>query len=341
MISLVNDYSEGAHPRLLEKIQELNLQANDGYGLDRYCEEAQRLIQRELGVPAAIHFVVGGTQANLTFLSAALRPHEAVISVASGHINVHETGAIEATGHKVLVAEGVAGKLTPQGIRKVVLQHEDEHMVQPRVVYISNATELGGVYTKEELMNLRAVCDEYNLWLYMDGARLGNALCSEENDCTLRDYAHYLDAFTIGGTKNGALMGEAIVLLHPAIQQDFRFLIKQKGGMLAKGFLLGAQFGELFRDGLYFQLALHANKMAMKLQKGLLNAGIPLWMYSTTNLLFPILTATQLAWLEQHATFSIWERRDDDRVTVRLVTSWATDETKIDAFLTALQQREK
>jgi threonine aldolase len=150
MISLVNDYSEGAHPRLLEKIQELNLQANDGYGLDRYCEEAQRLIQRELGVPAAIHFVVGGTQANLTFLSAALRPHEAVISVASGHINVHETGAIEATGHKVLVAEGVAGKLTPQGIRKVVLQHEDEHMVQPRVVYISNATELGGVYTKEE-----------------------------------------------------------------------------------------------------------------------------------------------------------------------------------------------
>ena len=246
MISFKNDYSEGACPEIMQAMMKTNRLQSDGYGLDPFCEGAKERIRQKVGnADCDVHFLVGGTQANLTIIASALRPYEAVIAAESGHINVHETGAIEGTGHKVIVADSAQGKVTLEGIRKVVTAHTDEHMVKPAMVYISNATEIGTVYTKAELSSIRRICDEYGLYLFMDGARLGSALMASDNDLKLSDIAELCDIFYIGGTKNGALFGEAVVIVNERLKKDFRYMIKHHGGMLAKGRLLGIQFYEL------------------------------------------------------------------------------------------------
>ncbi|MFR5526928.1 MAG: threonine aldolase family protein, partial [[Clostridium] innocuum] len=276
MYSFRNDYSEGAHPDILKRLLDMNQCQNVGYGEDALCEHAKQMLKEKLQCEDCdIHFLVGGTQANLTVIAAALRPYEAVIAVDSGHINVHETGAVEATGHKVLIADSVDGKITPEGIRKAVHLHEDEHMVKPAMVYISNATEIGTIYHKEELTQIAAVCREYGLYLFMDGARMGAALAAEDNDVSFADLCTYCDVFYLGGTKNGAFFGEAVVIVNDELKKDFRYMIKQRGGMLAKGWLLGVQFAALFEGNRYIEIAAHANRMAQKLQDAMEACGLP------------------------------------------------------------------
>jgi threonine aldolase len=339
MYRFTNDYSEGAHPQILKALVETNLEQAVGYGEDRFTLEASELIKKKLGrEDVDIHFIPGGTQTNLTAISAFLRPHEAVISCLTGHVEVHETGAIEATGHKIITKAGYEGKLRPEDVEEAVLVHNNEHMVKPRLVYISNATELGSIYTKAELTALREACQKYNLLLYMDGARLGSALTSLENDLTLGDISSLVDAFYIGGTKNGALIGEALVICTESLKEDFRFHIKQKGAMLAKGRLLGIQFRELFRDNLFFELAEHANAMAGKIQDALVALGCPLLLHSPSNQLFPIMSNEVLGELEKDYAFEIQNRVDADRSVIRLVTSWATREDAVDEFIEDLKK---
>ena len=284
MYSFASDYLEGAHPTILQKMMETNSLQTPGYGLDPYCEQAREEITSRLGnVDADIHFVVGGTQANLLVIDACLRSYEAVIGVHTSHINVHETGAIEHVGHKIIAVDGIDGKVRPCDVEEVLGSHLDEHMVLPKMVFISNATEIGTIYTKAELVALSEYCHAHGLYLYMDGARLGSALCAEENDLTLEDIASLVDVFYIGGTKNGALFGEAIVICNPELKGHFRFAIKQNGAMLAKGRLLGIQFYELFKEDLYFELAAHANKLSMELKKGLEQLGVEFAYDSPTN----------------------------------------------------------
>ncbi|HEY4540235.1 MAG TPA: aminotransferase class I/II-fold pyridoxal phosphate-dependent enzyme, partial [Faecalibacter sp.] len=237
--SFKNDYSEGAHPAILQRLMETNLQQTIGYGEDEFCDEARAWIKTYLQKDSAIHFVSGGTQANLIVISSMLKPHESVIAVESGHIAVHETGAIEATGHKVNTVPTIDGKMTIDEIQNVLNLHTDEHMVKPKMVYISNSTEVGSVYTKAELTAIYDFCQANQLYLFVDGARLGSALTSSKSDLTLEDFANLTDVFYIGGTKNGALIGEAIIINTPQLNEDFRYHIKQKGGMLAKGRLIG------------------------------------------------------------------------------------------------------
>lgn len=339
MYSFVNDYSEGAHPRILQALVETNLVQTAGYGEDEFCLEAAEFLQRRIGrSDVDIHFIPGGTQTNLIAISSFLRPHEAAISPVTGHIEVHETGAIEATGHKIITLEGQDGKLRPTDVQKALATHTDEHMVKPKLVYISNATELGSIYTKDELTDLSSFCRSNNLLLFLDGARLGSALTSSENDLTLNEIANLVDAFYIGGTKNGALIGEALVICNEGLKEDFRFLIKQKGALLAKGRLMGIQFRELFRDNLFFELAEHANKMAEKIQSALLEVGCPLLLKSPTNQIFPILSNRVIQELEKDYAFSIWERIDADTAVIRLVTSWATPEDEVDRFIADLKK---
>ena len=333
------DYSEGAHPQILEALIRTNLEQTDGYGLDDHCRNASTLIKNKIGRDDVdIHFLVGGTQTNLTAISAFLRAHEAVISVKSAHINVHETGAIEATGHKILMEATADGKLTPKEIQSALDEHEDEHMAKPKLVYISNSTEIGSIYHKQELSQLSEICKKNNLILFMDGARLGSALTSDENDLTLSDIADLVDAFYIGGTKNGALMGEALVICSEDLKSDFRYHIKQKGGLLAKGRLLGIQFEELFKDELYFELANHGNKMASKLRKGFTELGYSFLTHSPSNQVFPILPNQLIEKLEKDYSFYRWKKMSDEESAIRLVTSWATLEDHIDQFLNKLHQ---
>ena len=268
MIYFKSDYTLGACPEVFRAMADINMVHTPGYGEDKFCDEAAGIIKKEIGrSDAAVHLLVGGTQVNLTAISAFLRPHEAAIAAYTGHINVHETGAIEATGHKVIAVPSADGLVSPAEIEKVIRSHTDEHMVKPRLVYISQSTELGTVYTKKQLAELREICDRYNLYLYMDGARLGCGLTAKSCDLTLEDIAQLTDAFYIGGTKNGAMFGEALVILNDALKSDFRYHIKQKGGMLAKGRFLGVQFAALFKDNLYFRLAENANRTAQKLSE--------------------------------------------------------------------------
>ena len=332
--SFKNDYSEGAHPRILEAIVSTNLIQQDGYGEDLYCQEARALILKSMASTSAdIHFVSGGTQANLIVISTILRPHESVIAVETGHINVHETGAIEATGHKVCVAPSADGKLTPDLIRSVVNGHPDEHMVKPKLAYISNATEIGTIYTKEDLLALRETCNELGLYLFMDGARLGSALCSRATNLQMSDLKDLVDVFYIGGTKNGALLGEAIVINNPALQADFRYMMKQRGALLAKGRLLGIQFRELFKDDLLFDLAKHANKMAFKISDRMAELGYNFLGTPQANLFFPILPNTMIEKLHEKYGFYANEIIDADHTAVRIVTSWATPEAVVNAFI--------
>lgn len=338
MYSFKNDYSEGAHPRILNALIASNLEQVDGYGEDPYSLKAIELLkQRIKNHNIDIHLLTGGTQTNLTTLSAFLRPHEAVIAANTGHILVHETGAIEATGHKIISIKVSGGKLTPHDIKAELEAHTDEHMVKPKLVFISNSTEIGSIYKKNELTLISKFCRENNLFLYVDGARLGSALCSEENDIELSDLANLVDAFYIGGTKNGALLGEALVICRDSLKEDFRFHMKQKGAMLAKGKLLGIQFLELFKDDLYFSLAKHANDMAGLMRKEIGNAGYKFLTHSPTNQIFPILPNSLISKLEENYSFYVWEKVDEESSAIRLVTSWATEEAAVSAFVNDLK----
>lgn len=338
MYSFKNDYSEGAHPRILNALVESNMEQTPGYSEDSYTEKAVELLKQKIKRnDVDVHLFVGGTQTNLTAISAFLRPHEAAIAANTGHILVHETGAIEATGHKVISVEVSDGKLRTEDIKLALDAHTDEHMVKPKLVYISNSTEIGSIYTKNELERLSKFCKENKLFLYMDGARLGSALCSEENDMELSDLGRLVDAFYIGGTKNGALMGEAMVICNDSLKEDFRFHIKQKGALLAKGRLLGIQFLELFKDDLYFDLARHANKMADLLKKEISRAGYKFLIHSPSNQIFPILSDKLIAKLQGNYSFYIWEKVDQNNSAIRLVTSWATEEEKVLAFVKDLK----
>jgi threonine aldolase len=330
MYSFKNDYSEGAHPRILSALIESNMEQVDGYGEDQYTRKAVELLKQRIGRDNIdIHLFPGGTQTNLTAISAFLRPHEAAIAANTGHILVHETGAIEATGHKIISIEVCDGKLNSSHIQSALHAHTDEHMVKPRLVYISNPTEIGSIYTKNELDQLSKFCRDNKLFLYVDGARLGSALCSAENDMELCDLVELVDAFYIGGTKNGALMGEALVICKDSLKEDFRFHIKQKGALLAKGRLLGIQFLELFRDNLYFDLAKHANNMAKLLKDGISGAGYSFLINSYSNQIFPVLPNRIIEKLQEKYSFLIWQKVDEKRSAIRLVTSWATKEEKI------------
>ena len=334
MIQFQCDYTEGAHPLILKKMTETNLEQTVGYGNDPYCASARKRIQEACGRDDVdVHFLVGGTQANFTVISSILRPHQGVVAAVSGHINVHETGAVEATGHKVLALASEDGKITARQVREYYEKHwndaDHEHIVQPGMVYISHPTENGTLYTKEELEALSQTCRELALPLFLDGARLGYGLMSEKSDLTLSDIADLTDVFNIGGTKVGALFGEAVVIVNPALKKDFRYLIKQHGGMLAKGRLLGIQFDTLFTDDLYLKVAIHADKLAMKLKEAFVQKGYALLFDSYTNQQFPILPNDHIEKLKEKYVFSFWEAVDASHSAVRFCTSWATKEEAV------------
>lgn len=338
MYSFKNDYSEGAHPKILRALIETNLEQVEGYGEDYYTRKAVELLKENIKrKDIDIHLFSGGTQTNLTALSAFLRPHEAAIAANTGHILVHETGAIEATGHKIISIEVQDGKIGPEHLKTVLEIHADEHMVKPKLVYISNPTEIGSIYKKKELAELSQFCRENQLFLYVDGARLGSALCSNENDLELSDLAMLVDAFYIGGTKNGALMGEALVICRDSLKEDFRFHMKQKGALLAKGRLLGIQFLELFRDNLYFELATHANEMASLLRSEISQAGYLFLTHSPSNQIFPILPNEIITKLQEKYSFYVWSQVDSEHSAIRLVTSWATKEDAVREFIEDLK----
>ena len=330
MYSFANDYSEGTHESILKALVDTNLKQSSGYGLDEYSEKARDILKNVLkNDKIDIHFIPGGTQANLISISSFLRQHEAAIAANSSHIATHETGAIEATGHKVITIRSDDGKLTVEKIEKVLKIHSDEHMVKPRLVYISNSTEIGTIYKKQELIELYSYCKENNLILYIDGARMGSAITCKENDLKLSDLVNLCDAFYIGATKNGALFGEALVICNDSLKKDFRYNIKQKGALLAKGRLLGLQFIELFKDDLYFKLASHANEMAALIQDALIENNYKLFINSPTNQVFPILENSTLEKLSEKYSFTIWEEIDENHTVVRICTSWATDKEKV------------
>lgn len=339
MYSFKNDYAEGGHPDILRKLIETNLVQHAGYGDDAYSLEAKRLLREKLQNPHAdVHFVSGGTQANLLVIAALLQVHEAVISAKTGHIFAHETGAIEAIGHRVITVGTDNGKIRPIAIRQVLQEYAlRPHVVKPKMVYLSNATEVGTIYSKTDLQELSDYCKSQNLLLFMDGARLGHALTAADNDLTLADIAQLTDVFYIGGTKNGALLGEAIVFNSPHLAPEFDYVLKQKGALLAKGRLLGIQFLTLFRDDLYFKLADHANKMAMKISAAVGECGYSLLVNSTTNQIFPILPKAIIEKLGEKYLFFIWKAIDEDYAATRFITSWATDEASVDEFIQDLK----
>lgn len=343
MYSFKNDYSEGAHPRILNTLLETNFEQLEGYGEDSYTQKTVELLKQRIGrEDIDIHLLSGGTQTNLIAISAFLRPHEAVIAANTGHILVHETGAIEATGHKIISLEVDDGKLNYLHIKTALDLHSDEHMVKPKLVYISNPTEIGSIYNKDELKQLSRFCRDNNLLLFMDGARLGSALCSAENNLMLSDLGVLTDAFYIGGTKNGALLGEALVICRDSLKEDFRFHMKQRGALLAKGRILGLQFFELFRDNLYFELAKHANKMAGLFRDEINKIGFNFLIDSPSNQIFPILPNWLIAELQKNYSFYVWSKIDADNSAIRLVTSWTTKESAVLEFIddikTALAQ---
>ena len=326
------DYQEGAHPDIMEALLQTNLEQTCGYGLDGYCEEAAELIKRECGRENIfVHFLVGGTQTNATVIAAALRPYEGVLSPVTGHINTHETGAIEACGHKVLPLDANDGKITAEQIEKAWYSHVNdetkEHNVKPGMVYISFPTELGTLYKKAELEKISKTCRECGLYLYVDGARMGYGLMSGENDLTLADFAKYCDAFYIGGTKVGALFGEALVIMNEKLNENFRYMIKQKGGLLAKGRLLGIQFKTLFKDGLYYRISQNAIDKAMKLKTVFEDKGYSFFAASPTNQQFPMLPDKVYEALKDRCEF--WNKPDSTHTTARFCTSWATEDEAV------------
>ena len=339
MIHFRNDYSAGAHPTVLAALTETNLELTAGYGCDPYCESAAKTIRTLCKTPhAEVHFLVGGTQVNKTVIAAALRPYEAVIAAHTGHICVHETGAIENNGHKIIHCPSPDGKVTPDMIRSVMDTHSGEHMVVPRLVYISNTTEVGTVYSRKELSELHIICDKYDLLLYCDGARLGSAMTSKGNDTTFADYAVNCDAFTIGGTKNGLLFGEALIITNKALSTGFRHCMKQQGAILAKGRLLGVQFDAIMKDNLYLKLGAHANRLAERLTDGLTAMNVPFLAQSPSNQVFPIFPSEVVAELEKNFTFEIQERIDANHTCVRFVTAWCSTDEDVTALLDTIKK---
>ena len=343
MIRFNSDYTEGCHPAILERLAETNLEQTPGYGEDAYCAAAADKIRALCAAPeAAVHFLVGGTQTNVTVISAALRHYQGVITASSGHINIHETGALEACGHKCLVIETPDGKLTAEQVAAYADDHRAdesfEHMAQPKMFYISNPTELGTIYKKEELAALYKVGRERELYLFLDGARLGYGLASRENDMTFADIAALTDVFYIGGTKVGALFGEAVVITEEKLKQDFRYNIKQRGGMLAKGRLLGIQFLTLFEENRYQEISAHAARLADKLKDELIKIGIRFYIDSPTNQQFPILPDAALLKLSETYTWAYQARVDETHSAVRFCTCWATKEEHVDALLADIRR---
>ena len=337
MYSFMNDYSEGAHPDIIQALFKTNEEQTGGYGEDIYTERAIEVLKEKMNEDQVdIHFLAGGTQTNLTTISTFLRPHEAVIAAETGHIAVHETGAIEATGHKVITMKTIDGKLTVPLIHNGYIKHTDEHMVKPKLVYISNPTEVGTVYSRQEISEIYEYCQTKNMLLYIDGARLGSALMAKDNDMLLVDYPKMCDAFYIGGTKMGALFGEALVISNPDLKEDFRYMMKQKGALLAKGRVLGIQFETLFRKNLYFNIGKCENEMADILKQGIANLGYTFLYDSPTNQLFPVFENSIIEMLKKKFIFSIWEQVNETHSAIRLVTSWATDQEMVEHFILEL-----
>ena len=341
MIYFNSDYLEGAHPALLEKLNETNMVQTVGYGEDEYCAAAREKIKAACQAPEAdVHFLVGGTQTNTTVIAAILRPWQGVISAVSGHINCHEAGAIESTGHKVITLPTTNGKITAQQVRDYVEWHKNdestEHIVQPGMVYISHPTEGGTLYTKAELTELYGTCREYGLPLFIDGARLGYGLMADESDMTLPELARLCDVFYIGGTKCGALCGEAVVFcgMHAPAHPIPR--IKQHGALLAKGRLTGVQFEALFTDGLYFEIGRQAIETAQALRRVLHEHGYQFFLETPTNQQFVILPNEDMARIREHASIEYWEKYDETHTVVRFCTSWATTQEDIDALAAVL-----
>lgn len=336
MIRFECDYTTGAHPKILEALVSTNAEASPGYGEDAHCERARAMLRELCQAPeAGVHFLVGGTQANTTIISAALRPHQGVLCADTGHINVHETGAIESTGHKVLALPAMEGKIDAGQIERYCQEHYDnvawEHMVQPGMVYLSHPTELGTVYTLAELEAIHTVCRRWKLPLFVDGARLACGLAA--SDITLPDLARLCDVFYLGGTKAGLLFGEAVVVANPGLNQDFRYLIKQRGGMLAKGRLLGVQFEAFLSGGLFLDIGKKEVEQALRLRRAFEEKGCPLYVDSVTNQQFPVLTNRAVEALKDKYSFETWAKVDEDHTAVRFCTSWSTADEDIDTLI--------
>lgn len=339
MYSFICDYSEGAHPNIMKALADAAYEQNDTYNYDVHCRNAAQMVKDLIGKQDVdVYFMPGGTPTNTIAIAAALRPFEAVITPNTGHIEVHETGAIESTGHKILMVESTDGKLSPTLIQKVLDGYEDEHTVRRKMVFLTHPTENGTIYKKAELAAIRKICGENDMYLYIDGARLATAMVAEGNDVTMKDLPEFADAFYIGGTKNGALFAEALVLVNDKIKPDFRFMIKQRGALTAKSSAIGIQFEELLKDNLIFDLAKHAVDMAQKLAAGIGALGFGFLAESPTNQIFPILPKELIGKLEKEYSFYIWAPVDEKTSAIRLVCSWATPEGKVDQFLADLEQ---
>ena len=337
MLRFESDYLEGAHPAVLKKLTETNFEQCPGYSEDLHCENARKLIQSECGIDASVHFLVGGTQANTTIIASILKAHQGVLAADTGHIAVHETGAIEATGHKVLTLPHTNGKISAAQVEAYVSAHYAdsafEHTVQPGMVYISHPTEYGTLYTKEELTALSNVCRKLGLPLFLDGARLGYGLMSDASDMTIKDIAQLCDVFYIGGTKVGALFGEAVVITAPAVAKDFRYHIKQHGGMLAKGRLLGIQFEALLETGVYWQISKYADNLAKRIKDAFVANGFTMAFDSPTNQQFIIVSEDYLKKVQEKFSCSLFERRANGDCVIRFCTSWATQESAVDELI--------
>lgn len=338
--SFKNDYSEGCHPNILQALLQYNLDQQAGYGDDEYSLKAKELIKARINKKDSdVYLVSGGTQANLIVISSILKPYQCAISASTGHILNNETGAIEATGHKILSIETEDGKLKPSDIIPVLESHKNvPHQVMPKLVYISNSTELGTIYKAKELEELSEFCKQNRLYLFMDGARLGHGLTSEISDLTLERVAELTDVFYLGGTKNGALIGEAVVINSPDLQEDFGFNIKQKGALLAKGRLLGIQFMELMKNDLYFDLAKHANQQAMKIKNTLKEKGVKFLSDTYTNQIFPILSNELIQVLSESFEFYVWKKIDEEFSAIRLITSWNTNDDAVNRFIEIIRK---
>ena len=346
MLYFENDYCEGAHPAILQKLVETNFEKVSGYGTDPYCASAKEKIRAACACPEAdVFFISGGTQANAVVIGSMLHRWEGVLAATTGHVAAHEAGAIESTGHKVITLPTTNGKITAQQVQDYVEWHRNdestEHIVQPGMVYISHPTEGGTLYTKAELTALYDICRRYGLPLFIDGARLGYGLMAEESDMTLPEIARLCDVFYIGGTKVGALFGEAVVIMNENLKKDFRFIMKQRGGRMAKGRLLGVQFDTLFTDDLYFKISRHAIEMAHQIRDIFVSAGYPLLFDSPTNQQYPIMSDDELAILGKSFGYEYWERVDETHSGVRFCASWATKQEHVDARRAAVNALKK
>ena len=338
MLSFQNDYQEGAHEKILKRLMETNLEPQSGYGSDSYTESAKEKIRKVCECPQAdVWFLTGGTQTNQNVIDAMLQPYEGVVAASTGHVSVHEAGAIEFTGHKVLTIPQHEGKIYAEELESYLRgfweDTDHEHMVFPGMVYISHPTEYGTLYTRSELENISAICEAYDIPLYLDGARLGYGLMSDNTDVTLGVISSCCDVFYIGGTKVGALCGEAVVFTKDNTPKHFLTHIKQHGALMAKGRLLGIQFDTLFTDDLYFLLGRHAIDMSELMKNGLKERGVPFYIDSPTNQQFLLLTNEQAERLKRQVLFSTWERPDEMHTVIRLATSWATTEENVQKLL--------